>query len=208
MNFTEFILIHFQCSFAQFLWNLDDDLKFPDLIGFPWTEVEWLKYRNSFSGYPDYWLLTFINWLRLPLLCTWKECPPLQYWTVLSSPSSLSPPCRCLTSHWENSYYFCRHGYKVLTDDRAPSWSSGTWDRFASRGHTCTDWALRDGPRTQTLTYCVKRLMSSSRQNLKSKCLNSNQPKSLIKWWIWKKKADILMLASSLICKFKCLNTS
>ena len=35
MNFTEFILIHFQCSFAQFLWNLDDDLKFPDLIGFP-----------------------------------------------------------------------------------------------------------------------------------------------------------------------------
>ena len=101
MNFTEFILIHFQCSFAQFLWNLDDDLKFPDLIGFPWTEVEWLKYRNSFSGYPDYWLLTFINWLRLPLLCTWKECPPLQYWTVLSSPSSLSPPCRCLTSHWE-----------------------------------------------------------------------------------------------------------
>ena len=43
------ILILFQCSFAQFLWNLDDDLKFPDLIGFPWTEVEWLK-SNTING--------------------------------------------------------------------------------------------------------------------------------------------------------------
>ena len=35
MHFRKFILIHFQCSFVQFLWNFDDDLKFPDLIGFP-----------------------------------------------------------------------------------------------------------------------------------------------------------------------------
>ena len=124
MHFTKFILIHFQCSFVQFLWNFDDDLKFPDLIGFPWTEVEWLNYENSGKIYPNshrrHWILTFIDgYLSLPLLRTWKESPQLQDWKVLSSPSSLSLPCRCLTSHYKKKQLksFCRH--KVI---KSPHW--------------------------------------------------------------------------------------